>query len=295
MNAKDKILNGKEVSVSIKETLKNKISYLKTKKIIPHLAVIIVGDNPASKLYVASKVKTFKKMECLSSTFEFSKDCNPNEIKDLIKKLNNDDSIHGILVQLPLPKHINEQEILFSINHFKDVDGFHPTNQGFLMQGNPTFIPCTPLGCIKTIDYYGIETNGKNVVVIGRSNIVGKPIASLLSQNNKFGNATVTLCHSKTKNLSSFTLNADIIVAAVGVPCLIKNDMIKNGVHIIDVGINRIEDLSSKKGYKVVGDVDFDDVKEKCGSITPVPGGIGIMTVTMLLHNTIKAAENLSN
>ena len=172
------------------------------------------------------------------------------------------------------------------------MDGFHPKNQGYLMQGNPSFIPCTPYGCLKILEYYNIDTNGKNVVVIGRSNIVGKPIASLLSQNAKYGNATVTLCHSRTKNLSDFTKKADIIVAAVGIPNLIKKDMIKDGAHIIDVGINRVDDESREKGYRVVGDVDFDNVLDKASSITPVPGGVGGMTATMLLSNTVKAAFN---
>ena len=288
------LLKGKEVSLKIKEKLANRIEKLKSKNIIPSLAVIIVGDNPASKLYVASKVKTFKKMNCYSKTFELPFKISSHELIELILKLNDDDNYHGILVQLPLPKHLNEENILEIIDSKKDVDGFHPKNQGFLMQGRPTFIPCTPLGCIKIIEHYNIKTEGKNVVVVGRSNIVGKPIASLLSQNSNFGNATVTLCHSKTKNLEKFTSKADIIIAAVGVPELINKNMIKKGAHIIDVGINRVDDNTNPKGYKVVGDVNFENVKDKVESITPVPGGVGIMTVTMLLYNTIQAAENLS-
>ena len=288
------LLKGKEVSLKIKEKLANRIEKLKSKNIIPSLAVIIVGDNPASKLYVASKVKTFKKMNCYSKTFELPFKISSHELIELILKLNDDDNYHGILVQLPLPKHLNEENILEIIDSKKDVDGFHPKNQGFLMQGRPTFIPCTPLGCIKIIEHYNIKTEGKNVVVVGRSNIVGKPIASLLSQNTNFGNATVTLCHSKTKNLEKFTSKADIIIAAVGVPELINKNMIKKGAHIIDVGINRVDDNTNPKGYKVVGDVNFENVKDKVESITPVPGGVWIMTVTMLLYNTIQAAENLS-
>ena len=288
------LLKGKEVSLKIKEKLANRIEKLKSQKIIPSLAVIIIGDNPASKLYVSSKVKTFKQMNCNSKTFELPSKISSDELIELILKLNDDNNYHGILVQLPLPKHLNEQEILEIIDSKKDVDGFHPKNQGFLMQGRPTFIPCTPLGCIKILEHYNIKTEGKNVVVIGRSNIVGKPIALLLSQNSNFGNATVTLCHSKTKNLEKFTSNADIIIAAVGVPELINRNMIKKGAHIIDVGINRIDDNTNPKGYKVVGDVNFENVKDKVESITPVPGGVGIMTVTMLLYNTIQAAENLS-
>ena len=286
------ILKGKDVSSSIKEDLLKKIENLKLKDITPCLAAIIVGDNPASKLYVNSKAKTFKKMDCDSKIFTLPSNINEKDLLSLIEEINNDIKFHGILVQLPLPKHLNEQKVLEKIKPEKDVDGFHPKNQGYLMQGNPSFIPCTPYGCLKILEYYNIDANGKNVVVIGRSNIVGKPIASLLSQNAKYGNATVTLCHSRTKNLSDFTKKADIIVAAVGIPNLIKKDMIKDGVHIIDVGINRVDDESREKGYRVVGDVDFDNVLDKASSITPVPGGVGVMTVTMLLSNTVKAAFN---
>ena len=286
------ILKGKDVSSSIKKELSVQINKLKLKQIVPCLAAIIVGDNPASKLYVNSKVKTFKKMDCNSGIFELDSDISERDLLNLIEKLNNDDQYHGILLQLPLPEHLNEKKMLEKIKPEKDVDGFHPKNQGYLMQGNPSFISATPFGCLKILEYYNIDTSGKNIVVIGRSNIVGKPIASLLSQNAKYGNGTVTLCHSRTKNLSNFTKQADIIIAAVGVPNLIKKDMIKDGVHIIDVGINRLDDKNIEKGYRVVGDVDFDDVLGKAGSITPVPGGVGVMTVTMLLSNTVKAAFN---
>ena len=286
------ILKGKDVSSSIKQDLLKKIENLKLKDITPCLAAIIVGDNPASKLYVNSKSKTFKKMDCNSEIFTLPSDTNEKDLLSLIEEINNNIKFHGILVQLPLPKHLNEQKVLEKIKPEKDVDGFHPKNQGYLMQGNPSFIPCTPYGCLKILKYYGIDTNSKNIVVIGRSNIVGKPIASLLSQNTKYGNGTVTLCHSRTKNLSDFTKKADIIIAAVGIPNLIKKDMIKDGAHIIDVGINRIDDESREKGYRVVGDVDFDNVLDKVSSITPVPGGVGVMTVTMLLNNTVQAAIN---
>ena len=286
------ILKGKDVSSNIKEKLSIQISALKLKGIIPCLAAIIVGDNPASKLYVNSKAKIFKKMNCNSEIFILPSNADEKDLLSLIDKINNDTKFHGILVQLPLPKHLNEQKILEKIKPEKDVDGFHPKNQGYLMQGNPSFIPCTPYGCLKILEYYNIDTNGKNIVVIGRSNIVGKPIASLLSQNTGYGNGTVTLCHSRTKNLSDFTKKADIIIAAVGIPNLIKKDMIKSGAHIIDVGINRLDDKTREKGYRVVGDVDFDDVLDKVSSITPVPGGVGVMTVTMLLNNTVQAAIN---
>jgi len=286
------ILKGKPVALKIKEQLSKKISELKSKDIVPSLAAIIVGDNPASKLYVSSKAKTFSKLNCHSEIFELSSNINKSDLIEFIQQLNINSKFHGILLQLPLPQHLDEKEILETINPEKDVDGFHPINQGYIMQGKPQFIPCTPLGCLKILDYYNIETKGKEIVVIGRSNIVGKPIASLLSQNFSYGNATVTLCHTKTKDLLSNTKKADIIIAAVGVPNLINKDMIKEGAHIIDVGINRIEDASKEKGYRVVGDVNFEDVLDKAGSITPVPGGVGVMTVTMLLSNTVEAAFN---
>ena len=286
------ILKGKDVSSDIKKSLSSQISDLKLKGVTPCLAAIIVGDNPASKLYVNSKAKTFKKMDCDSKIFTLPSNIDEKDLLSLIEDINNDIKFHGILVQLPLPKHLDEQKVLERIKPEKDVDGFHPKNQGYLMQGNPSFIPCTPYGCLKILKYYGIDTNSKNIVVIGRSNIVGRPIASLLSQNTKYGNGTVTLCHSKTKNLSKFTQNADVIIAAVGIQNLITKDMIKEGVHIIDVGINRVDDKSREKGYRVVGDVDFDDVLGKAASVTPVPGGVGVMTVTMLLSNTVQAAIN---
>ncbi len=286
------ILKGKQVSSKIKEELAGKILSLKKKGITPSLAAVIVGDNPASKLYVSSKAKTFSKLDCYSEIFELSSDIKKDELINFIQDLNKNKKFHGILLQLPLPKHLDEKEILQVIVPEKDVDGFHPVNQGYIMQGNPKFIPCTPLGCLKILDYYDIDVEGKDIVVIGRSNIVGKPIASLLSQNFSYGNATVTLCHTRTKDLPSYTKKADIIIAAVGVPNLVNQSMIKEGAHIIDVGINRIEDDSREKGYRVVGDVSFNDVLGKAASITPVPGGVGVMTVTMLLSNTVDAAFN---
>ena len=288
------ILKGKPVSLKIKDDLALKISDLKKNNIIPSLAAIIVGDDAASKLYVSSKAKAFSKLGCHSEVFELPSDTSEHSLKEFIEDLNNDDKFHGILLQLPLPKHLNERDILKNISPSKDVDGLHPENQGYIMQGDPRFIPCTPLGCLKILDYYNIETKGKDIVVIGRSNLVGKPIASLMSQNFSFGNGTVTLCHTKTKNLNFYTKNADIIIAAVGVPNLIKSDMVKEGSHIIDVGINRINDPTTQKGYKVVGDVDYESMLGKVASVTPVPGGVGIMTVTMLLSNTVDAAYNQS-
>ena len=285
-----KILKGKDVSLKVKKDLSVIIKKLALKDVIPSLAAIIVGDDPASKLYVSSKAKAFSKLSCHSEVFSLPSDTTKQNLIKFIEDLNDNPKFHGILLQLPLPKHLNEKEILKTIAPNKDVDGLHPENQGYIMQGDPQFISCTPYGCIKILEYYNINTNGKDVVVIGRSNLVGKPIACLLSQNFNYGNATVTICHTKTKDLNFYTRNADIIIAAVGVPNLINKNMIKNGAHIIDVGINRIDDNTKDKGYKVVGDVDFDDVLGKASSITPVPGGVGVMTVTMLLSNTVQAA-----
>jgi len=268
------ILYGKPVSEKIKFELKNKINNLSLNGIIPKLSVVLIGDDPASKIYVNSKHKTFINMGCKSDIHILDKNCNETEVLNLINKLNNDDDVHGILVQLPAPQHLNESNIINSINPSKDVDGLHPMNLGNLLQGKPNFIPCTPYGCIKILEYYKIDTNSKNIVIVGRSNLVGKPLFALLSQKFKTGNATVTLCHSRTKNLKNFTKKADIIIAAVGVPKLIKNDMIKDDCVLIDVGINRIND-DSKKGYHIEGDIDFEDVQNKASAVTPVPGGVG--------------------
>ena len=287
-----KVLYGKPVSEHIKSELKLKIDELSNIGIIPKLSVILIGDNPASKIYVNSKHKTFINMNCKSEIHNLDKNVTEDEVIKLIDTLNNNPDVHGILIQLPAPPHLNEENIIRAINPLKDVDGLHPMNLGKLFQGKPSFIPCTPYGCLKILEYYEIETVSKNIVIIGRSNLVGKPLFGLLSQKFQIGNATVTLCHTRTKNLDSYTQKADIIIAAVGVPKLIKKSMIKKGAHIIDVGINRIDDASREKGYRVVGDVDFDDVLGKAASVTPVPGGVGVMTVTMLLSNTVQAAIN---
>jgi len=283
----DKLLLGKPVADKKYLLLEDKIKFLKTKGIIPKLVVILIGNNPASKIYVKSKAKKFKTLNCYSEIFQLNENVSKEEVSSLIKKLNNDSSVHGILLQLPLPAHLDAYDFLSKINPMKDVDGFHPENLGLLFQGNPRFVPCTPLGCIEILKYYKIDVESKHVVVIGRSNIVGKPMMSLLSQA---GNATVTICHSYTKDLSKYTMSADIIICAVGKPKLINRDMIKSGSIIIDVGINRIND-TSKKGYHIVGDIDCDSVIDKSHSITPVPGGVGPMTISMLVNNTILAAE----
>ena len=283
----NQLLLGKPVADKKYLLLEKKIKFLKTKGIVPKLAVILIGNNSASKIYVKSKAKKFKKLNCSSEIFQLTKDVSKEEVSSLIEKLNNDLLVHGILLQLPLPVHLQAYDFLSKINPLKDVDGFHPENLGLLFQGNPRFIPCTPLGCIEILKYYKIDVESKHVVVIGRSNIVGKPMMSLLSQA---GNATVTICHSYTKDLSKYTLSADIIICAVGKPKLINKSMIKSGSIIIDVGINRIND-TSKKGYYIVGDVDYESVIDKSDSITPVPGGVGPMTISMLVNNTILAAE----
>ena len=286
-----KLLKGKPVSNHIKSSLSKLISNLKEDGIVPGLAAVLVGDDPASHVYVRSKSKVFESNDCFSKTYKMSKNSSEVEILDLIDKLNNDNRIHGILVQLPLPNHLDSKKILNKVKPSKDVDGFHPLNLGSLFEGNPNFIPCTPNGIIQILDYYKIETSGKHVVVIGRSNIVGKPMFALLAQKFKVGNATVTMCHTGTKDTSYYTKQADIVIAAVGVPEMLNSDMIKEGACLIDVGINRVEDNSSDKGYRLVGDIDIKSVMGKASSITPVPGGVGPMTITMLLYNTVLAAQ----
>ena len=288
---KNKLLLGKEVSLELTQELSDTILNLRKINIIPKLAAILVGDNPASQIYVSSKAKFFAKNNCDSQTFIFESNASEGEVLDCIDKLNKDDSIHGILVQLPLPQDFDEEKVLNAIYTTKDVDGFHPYNVGRLFSGDPNFIPCTPHGIVKILDYYDINTSGKDCVVIGRSNIVGKPMFALLSQKFERGNSTVTMCHSRTKNLKFYTSNADIIVSAIGVPHFLKADMIKEGAVIIDVGINRVEDSSSKKGYRIVGDVDLDSMIDKVSYATPVPGGVGPMTIAMLLYNTVMSAK----
>ena len=286
------LLLGKTVSKHIKSKLSDKINSLKKDGIVPGLAAVLVGEDPASKVYVNSKSKVFNSNGCFSQTYKMDERSSEEEILKLIDKLNNDDKIHGILVQLPLPAHINSKKILNHVDPRKDVDGFHPLNLWSLLEGNPKFIPCTPNGIIKILEFYNIETSGQHVVIIGRSNIVGKPMFALLSQKFKIGNSTVTMCHTGTKDISYFTKQADIIIAAVGVPEMLTGDMIKDGACLIDVGINRVEDPSSEKGYKLVGDINAESVMGKASALTPVPGGVGPMTITMLLYNTVCSASN---
>lgn len=278
--------------------IKNKLS-LQVSKIIsegarpPHLAAILVGVNPASKTYVNAKVKACEEIGFDSTVVEYPEDVLEAQLLSKIEEINYSDDIDGLIVQLPLPKHIDENLVTHSINHYKDVDGFHPINIGRMVLGLPCYMPATPLGIVSLLKEYKIDTLGKKCLVIGRSHIVGTPISILMSRNNSIGNATVTLAHSKTKNLSSLTLNADIIIIAIGVPRFLKSDMVKKGVVIIDVGIHRVKSTHTKSGYRLVGDVDFDDVKSKASYVTPVPGGVGPMTIASLLENTLASAKKV--
>jgi methylenetetrahydrofolate dehydrogenase (NADP+)/methenyltetrahydrofolate cyclohydrolase len=285
------ILDGKIVSQSVKDLLKTKTDLLKaTGKKTPHLAAILVGSNGASETYVASKVKTCEAIGFKSTLVRMNDTITEAELIAAIEKLNNDADVDGILVQLPLPKQINEDKIISLIHPDKDVDGFSPISVGKLVQGLPTFIPATPYGIMLMLQHYKIETSGKHAVVIGRSNIVGRPMSILLSQNTYPGNCTVTLCHSRSNNLKEICLQADIIVAALGKPGFLKADMVKQGAVVIDVGITRVEDATKKSGFAIKGDVDFEDVAPKCSYITPVPGGVGLMTIGALMMNTYNAA-----
>jgi methylenetetrahydrofolate dehydrogenase (NADP+) / methenyltetrahydrofolate cyclohydrolase len=285
------ILDGKIVSQSVKDLLKTKTEILKAEgKKTPHLAAILIGSNGASETYVASKVKTCNEIGFKSSLIRFEENIAEVELVTAIEKLNADDDIDGILVQLPLPKQISEEKIISLINPDKDVDGFHPVSIGKLVQGLPAFIPATPYGIMLMLEHYKIETSGKHAVVIGRSNIVGRPMSILLSQNTYPGNCTVTICHSRTNNLKEICLQADIIVAALGKPGFLKADMVKEGAVVIDVGITRVADATKKTGFAIKGDVDFDNVAPKCSYITPVPGGVGLMTIGALMMNTFNAA-----
>lgn len=285
------ILDGKIVANAVKERIKaGTLLHKNNTGITPHLAAILAGNDGASETYVANKIKSCAEVGFKSTLMRFSANAETKEIKNAIKKLNEDEGVHGILVQLPLPKHIDEMEILGMINPAKDVDGFHPVNIGKMVQGLESFIPATPLGIMLMLEHYKIETAGKYAVVIGRSNIVGRPMSILLSRNDYPGNCTVTICHSRTKDLKKICMEADLIVAALGIPGFLKADMIKQGAIIIDVGITRVADASKKSGYALKGDVDFENAAPKSSYITPVPGGVGLMTIAALLQNTLIAA-----
>jgi methylenetetrahydrofolate dehydrogenase (NADP+)/methenyltetrahydrofolate cyclohydrolase len=288
------VLDGKIAAAAVKATLLEQTQALKAAgKRMPHLAAILVGNNGASETYVASKVKNCEETGFGSSLYRMEADVEEAVLLAKIAELNQDPNCDGILVQLPLPKHIKESNIIEAIDPAKDVDGFHPVNVGRLVQGLNTFIPATPYGIILMLEYFNIETKGKNAVVIGRSNIVGRPMSILLSSNIAQGNCTVTICHSHTKNLKEICVGADIIVAALGVPNFLTGDMIKSGAVIIDVGITRVEDATAKKGFRIKGDVHYEEACAKASAITPVPGGVGLMTIAGLLKNTMKAYQGL--
>lgn len=288
-----RLLDGIKVSEAILADIKSDVdARLKDNKKVPHLAAILVGEDAASQTYVASKVKTCDFLGFKSTLSRLGADTQEAELLALIEKYNNDDDVDGILVQLPLPKHISEDKVINAIAAEKDVDGFHPSSIGKMVLGQDTFIPATPNGIMMMLKHYGIETVGKHCVVIGRSNIVGTPMSLLMSRNTDPGNCTVTLTHSKTSNLKELCLEADIIIAAIGRPKYLTADMVKEGAVIVDVGINRIEDAGKRSGFRLVGDVDFDNVKEKASYITPVPGGVGKMTICALMQNTLKACKD---
>ena len=284
------LLKGKPVSDSIRLSLEPRVQSLIETGIVPKLAAIIVGDDPASQVYVRNKARAFRKLSCESQTYQLDSKSSEEDVLTLIDRLNNDPSVHGILVQLPLPNHLDSKTILHTVSPNKDVDGFHPENLGLLLEGNPNFIPCTPHGVLEILRHYDIPVSGRHAVIVGRSNIVGKPMFALLAQKFEMGNATVTICHTGTKDLAAYTKQGDIIIAAAGSPNMITGDMIKEGADIIDVGINRVDD-DSEKGYTLVGDVVTESVMGIANSVTPVPGGVGPMTITMLLVNTVKSAE----
>ncbi len=287
-----KLINGKEVAARVREDLVQEIARLKQLGHTPGLAVVLVGDDPASQVYVGAKVKACAELGLYSQEWRLPADTTQEKLVELIHQLNADERIHGILVQSPPPPHIDEAAVILNIDPRKDVDGFHPANVAKLVLEDPTgFVPCTPLGCMELLRAAGVETAGKHAVVVGRSMIVGKPMANLLV--SKAANATVTIAHSRTKNLAEVCRSADILVAAVGRPCMLGADCIKPGAVVIDVGINRIPDSSRPRGYRIVGDVDFDAVQGLCSAITPVPGGVGPMTIAMLMANTVKACRQI--
>lgn len=287
-----KIIDGNQIASQIREELKIRVSELKKKGIVPCLGVVLVGENPASVSYITSKAKGCAEVGMSEETIRLPENTSEAKLLEVVDRLNKDPKFNGILVQLPLPKQIDEKKVIYKILPEKDVDAFHPFNVGKLLIGEPEFLPCTPHGIQQLLVRSGYDPGGKHVVICGRSNIVGKPLIGMLIQKAKGANATVTVVHTGTKDMAYYTRQADILIAAVGAPQVIKADMVKEGVVVIDVGVNRIPDATKKAGFRLVGDVDFDAIKEKAAAITPVPGGVGPMTVTMLLVNTVKAAEN---
>ena len=287
-----KIIDGKQIAADMRAKLRTDVATLAKKGVVPGLGVILVGDDPASKSYVTSKEKDCEEVGIYSDDNRLSASISQKELMAHINRLNKDPRIHGILVQLPLPKHFDELEVLMAIDPAKDVDGFHPINVGKMVTGQKAFLPCTPHGIVHLLVKSGVKIEGANVVIVGRSNIVGKPLANILIQKSPLGNATVTVCHTRTKNLAEHTKKADIVIAAAGSPNTITADMVKDGVVVVDVGMNRVDDSTKKTGYRLIGDVDFENVKEKASFITPVPGGVGPMTRAMLLYNIVESAKH---
>jgi len=286
-----KIISGTQVAAEIREELKGRVKKLSEKGVTPALAVVLVGEDPASISYVTAKAKGSEEIGMHEETIRLPADTPEEKVLETVNKLNKDPKFHGMLVQLPLPKHINTEKVINYISPEKDVDGFHPVNVGKALRGEPCPLPCTAHGVQELLIRSGYDPGGKHVVICGRSNIVGKPLAAILMQKKKGANATVTVCHTGTKDLPSFSRQADIVVAAMGSPKAITADMVRDGAVVIDVGVNRVEDKTREKGFRLVGDADFEAIKEKAEAITPVPGGVGPMTVTMLLMNTVEAAE----
>lgn len=288
-----KLLDGKEISAKIKEEIKTEVAAMIDKELRPpHLAAILVGEDPASQTYVASKEKNCQAVGITSTAYRLPTNTSEEELLKTIEFLNNDDDVDGFIVQLPLPEHLDEDKVIKLINPAKDVDGFHPVNIGKMVLGEDTYLPATPYGIMELLKRYNIDTEGKHCVVLGRSNIVGTPMSLLMSRKTKPGNATVTMCHSRTKNIKELAVSADILIAAIGKPHFVTEDMVKEGAVVVDVGIHRMKDATKKSGFRLIGDVDFENVSKKASYITPVPGGVGLMTIAGLLLNTLKARKS---
>ena len=285
------IIDGKQVAADMRAELKAEVAELKQKNVVPGQGVVLVGEDPASKSYVTAKERACEDIGIYSDDNRLSAETSQEELMAVVQRMNGDPKINGILVQLPLPKHLDEAAVLLAIDPRKDVDGFHPMNVGKMVVGEKAFLPCTPHGVIQLLMRSSVKLEGAETVIVGRSNIVGKPLANMLIQKAPTGNATVTVCHTRTRDLAQHTRRADIVIAAAGRPNTVTADMVKDGVVVIDVGVNRVEDATRKRGYRLVGDVDFEGVKEKASLITPVPGGVGPMTITMLLYNTVESAK----
>lgn len=286
-----RVIDGKQIAAGIRAELKDDVARLKEQGVVPGLGVILVGDDPASASYVRAKERACEETGLFSDDNRLSADTSQDALIALVNRMNRDSRIHGILVQLPLPSHIRESDVLVAIDPSKDVDGFHPVNVGRMVLGEKAFLPCTPHGVLQILERSGVTVEGAHVVIVGRSNIVGKPLANLLLQKKAGANATVTVCHTRTRDIKALTSQADIVIAAAGRPDTVTADMIKEGAVVVDVGVNRVDDPTRKKGYRLVGDVDFDTVRRKASLITPVPGGVGPMTITMLLYNTVAGAR----